>query len=75
MAVDGEFMQRLIVQCQPYSQIKRTFQERPFATGPEGVISIIPVQSAAGPSLPVPYIVYGLFYSRYFAFYYFRLAN
>lgn len=31
MAVDGKFAERLIVRCQLYSQIKRTFQERPFA--------------------------------------------
>lgn len=30
MAIDSKFTQRLIVQCQLYSQIKRTFQERPF---------------------------------------------
>lgn len=29
--VDSEFVQRLIVQCQLYSQIRRMFQEQPFA--------------------------------------------
>jgi len=76
MAVDNKVTQhfnKCNVSCIVIKLRKRSRSDH--SRRPKGVISNISVQSATGPSLSVPYIVYGLFYSRYFIFYYFRLAN
>lgn len=74
--VDGEFEQRLIAQCKRnIVKLRGHSRERLFVRARGGNFDYTGTERRYGPSLPAPYIVHGLFYSRYFAFYYFRLAN